>query len=67
MVKKPNKEEKRRCLGQFVRRAAGSNIGEHSAGSGWGIVGASVKLRQRRVNLRNGAVKMKVTTLRHAC
>jgi SH3-like domain-containing protein len=27
----------------------------------------SVKLRQKRVNLRNGAGKMKVTTLRHAC
>ena len=26
-----------------------------------------VKLRQKRVNLRNGAGKMKVTTLRPAC
>ncbi len=29
--------------------------------------GTNVKLRQKRVNLRNGAGKMKVTTLRHAC
>jgi hypothetical protein len=28
---------------------------------------STVKLRQKRVNLRNGAGKMKVTTLRHAC
>jgi hypothetical protein len=28
---------------------------------------SSVKLRQKRVNLRNGAGKIKVTTLRHTC
>jgi hypothetical protein len=36
-------------------------------GDEFGIVESSVKLRQKSVNLRNGAVKMKVTTLRHAC